>query len=333
MDTVRKRVAAKLLKLCTRESPAQIPVYIHGEDHVSKALIAYDATGFGLQTKILRAKAVLRRTCAPILLLLVVLFSGTQAKGMQLVGPDEGRLTSSTIMHAGLPNLDEGIGRTPPLRISAVGKSSLEISPQLIVIGFMGGRVRGSNLIHREALLAKKLQESYPRRVYAAVFANHDAKDALTSVLHLLDENRDGSLSTDEKNAARIVIYGHSWGASETVAFARRLNALSIPVLLTIQVDSVQKLNENDRDIPPNVREAINFYQADGLLHGRSLIEAMNPKQTTILGNYESSYKDKPVSCANYPWFARTFMKSHIEIENDPSVWGKVAALIRAKLS
>jgi hypothetical protein len=58
----------------------------------------------------------------------------------------------------------------------------------------------------------------------------------------------------------------------------------------------------------------------------------MNPKQTTILGNYESSYRNSPVSCANYPWFARAFMKPHIEIENDPSVWGKIAALIRTKL-
>jgi hypothetical protein len=103
-------------------------------------------------------------------------------------------------------------------------------------------------------------------------------------------------------------------------------------VLLTIQVDSVQKRYENDIHIPPNVREAINFYQVEGFLHGRPQIQAMDPKRTTILGNYESSYKNSPVSCADYPWMARVFMKSHIEIENDPSVWGKIAALIQAKL-
>lgn len=226
-----------------------------------------------------------------------------------------------------MPNLDQGMGRIPPADISAG-----QTSPQLIVIGFMGGRVRGDNLVHREALLAKELQECYPRRMYATTFANRDAHTALKIVLQLLDKDRNGSLSVDEKRDARIVIYGHSWGASEAVAFARRLNALSIPVLLTIQVDSVQKLNEDDTDIPPNVREAINFYQTDGLLHGRSLIEAVNPRQTTILGNYKSSYRGNPVSCPNYPWFARTFMRSHIEIENDPVVWGKIAALIQAKL-
>ena len=205
-------------------------------------------------------------------------------------------------------------------------------SPRLIVIGFMGGRVKGNNLIHQEAVVAKELQDLDPGRVYAGSFANHDAQSAFKVVVGLLDTDRDGRLSEEEKSAARIVIYGHSWGASETVAFARRLNAMSIPVLLTIQVDSVQKPNEDDGDIPPNVHEAINFYQTEGMLHGRSSIAAMDPKQTKILGNYESSYRGAPVSCAKFPWFARTFMKQHIEIENDPSVWGKIAALIRAKL-
>jgi hypothetical protein len=68
------------------------------------------------------------------------------------------------------------------------------------------------------------------------------------------------------------------------------------------------------------------------MLHGRSFIEAMDPERTTILGNYESTYRKSPVSCAGYPWFARTFMKPHIEIENDPSVWSKIEALIQAKV-
>jgi pimeloyl-ACP methyl ester carboxylesterase len=203
---------------------------------------------------------------------------------------------------------------------------------KLIVIGFMGGNVSGGNLVHREALVAKELQQSDPLGLHAAVFSNHDGQNALRSVLHLLDANGDGQLSATEKNAARIVIYGHSWGASETVTLARRLNDLGIPVLLTVQVDSVEKLNEDDASIPPNVREAVNFYETQGLLHGRSAIAAMDPKQTTILGNFESNYKDHPISCAGYPWFARTFMKPHIEIENDPSVWAKVEALIRTKM-
>ncbi len=208
--------------------------------------------------------------------------------------------------------------------------SCVEAARPLIVIGFMGGRVRAGNFVHREAVLAKELQESEPARVRAAVFANHDGERALKAVLKML--NASGNPSALEKSAARIVIYGHSWGASETVMLARRLNALSIPVLLTVQVDSVEKSSEDDGRIPPNVREAVNFYQTEGLLHGRSLIEAMDPKRTTILGNYELSYRKNRVSCEAFPWFARAFMKEHIEIENDPSVWGKIAALIKGKV-
>ena len=158
------------------------------------------------------------------------------------------------------------------------------------------------------------------------------ARSALESVLQLLDADGNGLLSAKEKSAARIVIYGHSWGASETVTLARRLNELGIPVLLTIQIDSVEKSNEDDGSIPPNVRQAVNFYQSRGLIHGRKLIEAMDPAQTTILGNFESSYRDHPISCAGFPWFARTFMRPHIEIENDPSVWTRIESLIRAHM-
>jgi pimeloyl-ACP methyl ester carboxylesterase len=217
------------------------------------------------------------------------------------------------------------------LNAQAVGNAPAAMrAGKLIVIGFMGGNVSADNLLHREALVAQELQRLYPAGVRAEVFANHDAQNALRTVLRLLDANGDGRLSAGEKSAARIVIYGHSWGASETVTLARRLNELGVPVLLTIQVDSVEKSNEDDGSIPPNVREAVNFYQTHGLIHGRSLIAAMDPSRTTILGNYKSSYQEHPISCAGFPWLARTFMRPHIEIENDPSVWTRIEALIRA---
>lgn len=202
----------------------------------------------------------------------------------------------------------------------------------LIVIGFMGGNVRAGNLIHREAQLALELQKTYPEKLRAEVFANRDWQKALRTVLQLLDAKGEGHPNATEKSAARIVIYGHSWGASETVTLARRLDELRIPVLLTIQVDSVAKSNEDDRIIPPNVRQAVNFYQAEGLLHGRRSIAAMDPAQTTILGNYELSYRAHPIACTDYPWFARAFMKPHIEIENDPTVWGRIETLIRTQM-
>jgi pimeloyl-ACP methyl ester carboxylesterase len=202
---------------------------------------------------------------------------------------------------------------------------------KLIVIGFMGGNVSADNMVHMEAQLIERLKQDHARTVHAAIFANRHGAIALKTIIDLLDIDRDGHLSDHEKQAARIVIFGHSWGASETVSLSRRLNQLGIPVLLTVQVDSVQKSSENDRRIPPNVLEAVNFYQTEGLLHGRSLIVAADPAKTKVLGNYQSSYRQNPVSCAGYPWYARAFMKQHIQIENDPAVWSQVEAMILAR--
>ena len=64
---------------------------------------------------------------------------------------------------------------------------------------------------------------------------------------------------------------------------------------------------------------------------GSSSIRAADASRTQILGNFKFDYATKPVSCPEYPWMARTFMKSHIEIECDPVVWHRVEELIRAR--
>jgi pimeloyl-ACP methyl ester carboxylesterase len=201
-----------------------------------------------------------------------------------------------------------------------------------IVIGFLGGNVRSTNEIHAEVQLAERLQHDYPSGVQIRMFENHHGRQARREILQLLDRNRDGRLSTAEKSAARIAIYGHSWGASETVNLARALGVDGIPVLLTIQVDSVAKLGQDDARIPPNVAEAANFFQTDGLLHGRSEIRAADPTRTRILGNFRFHYKSHQIDCSAFPWYARLFMKPHIEIESDPQVWKQVDSLIRSNL-
>jgi hypothetical protein len=204
--------------------------------------------------------------------------------------------------------------------------------PQIIVIGFVGGFVRHDDPVHSGVQLAARLRQDYPSGVYINTFENHQGDQAYREVLHLLDTDHDGALSADEKRNARLVIYGHSWGASETVALANQLNRDGVPVLLTIQVDSVQKTGEEDSVIPANVAQAVNFYQSGGLLHGRPAIRAADPARTQILGNFRQDYAAKPIRCDAYPWWDRILMKSHVEIECDPRVWKQVEALIRSKL-
>ncbi len=124
--------------------------------------------------------------------------------------------------------------------VAADSAAAATISP-VIVIGFVGGYVHGDNMIHSEVQLAAKLRSMYPEGVYAESLANHRAKSAYPEIVRLLDTNRDGALTPAEKHGARIILYGHSWGASQALALARRLQQSGIPVLLTIQVDSVEK--------------------------------------------------------------------------------------------
>ena len=176
--------------------------------------------------------------------------------------------------------------------------------------------------------LAEKLRTGFSDRVHVSIFENHHRDDAYNTVIKWLDSDGNGGISDSERRQARIILYGHSWGASAVVALARKLQKQQIPVLLTIQVDSITKPGQDDRIIPANVLRAVNFYQASGMLHGLPEIVPADPLRTQILGDFRFDYKKEPESCSVYPWFARHFLKGHIAIECDPNVWSRVETLI-----
>ena len=204
------------------------------------------------------------------------------------------------------------------------GASSDSPSPRAIVIGFVGGFVAHNDAAHREVQLAAGLRTDYPTGVDVSVFANHRGRQASERILRLLGARH---------RNARIILYGHSWGASEAIRVARILQSDGVPVSLTVQVDSVWKPGGDDRFIPANVASAVNFYQLNGFFHGQRQIVAVDPARTRILGNFQSDYRNGPIDCDGYPWYARLFMKPHIEIESDPRVWNRVDSLIRSELS
>jgi hypothetical protein len=202
-----------------------------------------------------------------------------------------------------------------------------------IIIGFVGGFVKRDDVKHPEVQFAAYLRNRYSAGAHVEVFSNHAGRDALLEVERMLDTDHDGVLSAAEKQRARIIIYGHSWGASQTVSFARELGRQDIPVLLTVQLDSIAKPGQQDSTIPPNVASAVNFYQSEGILQGRREISAADPARTKIIGNFQMVYRNHPINCDNYSWFPRTFNKPHHEIENDPRVWDQLASMIDAELS
>jgi hypothetical protein len=216
---------------------------------------------------------------------------------------------------------------------SAETGSAIIASPtrNVIIVGFVGGFVSVKDTKHPEVQFAAYLRDRYPS-IHAEVFGNHQGRKALHDVERLLDTNHDGALSSLEKDHATIIIYGQSWGATETAAFARQLGQMEIPVALTIQIDTIGKPLHKASEISPNVASAINFFQTRGFLHGKPEIAAADPVHTKVLGNIRLSYQDRRINCDNYSWYARTFNKPHHEIENDLRLWDELASLINANL-
>jgi len=176
-----------------------------------------------------------------------------------------------------------------------------------ILVGFAGGFERHDNPRHGPVQLAHQIQSDLPSGSSIQVFENRHRKDAYNTILRRLDSNHDGVLSSAEKSQARIILFGHSWGASAVVMLARELN-------------------------PENVVAAVNFYQPHGLLHGRKRITAANDSKTQILGNYRFDYRKTPVWCPGATWFQRNFSRSHMQSQCDPGLWSQVEALVRQRL-
>jgi hypothetical protein len=204
-------------------------------------------------------------------------------------------------------------------------------APKAIVVGFVGGFVKPDDVKHPEVLFAHYLRSRYGSAIHAEIFGNHDAKGAAQHLAEWL--NAGGLLTPIEKKDVKIILYGHSWGASEVLAFARELERREIPVALTIQIDSVRKWHQNDHTVPANVEKAVNFYQTHGFTPGQKLIVPADPARTKILGNYRMTYESHQIRCDNYKWLSRAFNKAHHQIENDPHVWDQIGLLIDSELT
>jgi hypothetical protein len=203
----------------------------------------------------------------------------------------------------------------------------------VIVVGFLGGRVRNDDDRHPEVQFIEDLQmEDFYGEVRAETIENRRREKARKTILRWLDVNQDGHLSEREKAAARIVLFGHSWGGDAVNRLARELGDQGIPVLLTIQVDSISRGGNDDCLVPSNVAEAINFYQTQGWLHGCQHLRAENPAATKLLGDFRFRYRTLPPECKSFPWYARRFFRSHIAIECDPRVWSRIESMIRRRL-
>ena len=198
-----------------------------------------------------------------------------------------------------------------------------------LVIGFLGGYEPWNDEHRSVRRLVLKLRSR--KGIFAESVSNHNQSVALKLIRHALDTNSDGRLDPVERAEARVILFGHSWGGGATLNVARELDRLDVPVLLTVQVDSV---GLRDKVVPKNVRAAVNFYQHDPLtIEGRDEIRAADSSKTAILGNFEQTYAQRSVDQTNSSWARFTFGGSHAKMELDPAIWNSVEQYINEAIS
>lgn len=200
-----------------------------------------------------------------------------------------------------------------------------------LVVGFLGGRERWDNRERSPRKLALELGSRQIPGLHVETLANRKRALAVKLIEHAFDRNQDGVLDDGERASARIVIYGLSFGGAATVKLARGLSERNIPVLLTIQIDSVGR---GDKVIPPNVRRAANFYQKNGLvIRGEGPIRAKDPKRTIIIADCRMDYSQRKVDISHVNWFKKLGRVAHSYISYDPQVWTRVEKLVLREAS
>jgi hypothetical protein len=168
--------------------------------------------------------------------------------------------------------------------------------------------------------------------VHIETLENRKRDLAMELIQNSFDSNRDGYLDETERSTARLIMFGHSLGGAAVVKLSHNLRDMGIPVLLTVQIDSVG-FTYDDHVIPSNVRCAANLYQLDGwLLVGEDEIVPEDPEKTKIIANLRFDYKDKEVDMSGAPWKRRLLSVPHSKMDADPKVWSTVEQLILSEI-
>ena len=196
-------------------------------------------------------------------------------------------------------------------------------SGQVLAVGFLGAIEKWNDPDRSVRKVALDLRaQGYT----AETFENRHWKSAVAFIHRALDTNGDGRLDATERSRAHVILYGQSLGGDAAIHAARALHKLRIPVLLTVQVDSV---GLHDAVIPPNVHEAVNYYQHDGFtIQGRRHIRAADPEHTRIIGNFERTYRGQAPGSPDATWVRRTFGGGHARMEMDPELWTEIRGLL-----
>lgn len=200
----------------------------------------------------------------------------------------------------------------------------------ILILGFMGGREPWNNDHHCVRRLALKLRSMNLTNVHVETVENEKRSLAIELIKNAFDRNHNGKLDADECDSTRLILYGQSFGAAAVVKLARQLQRIGVPVMLTVQVDSI---GIDDAIIPSNVARAANLYQRNGwFIRGEPKIRAQDEAMTTIIGNFKYDYSGSKIDISKVSWMKKSFRIAHTQMEHDIEAWGKVEDLITASI-
>ena len=200
-----------------------------------------------------------------------------------------------------------------------------------LVLGFQGGVEAWDSQNRGVTMLALELRAREVPGLRVETVENRKRDLALQLIRRAFDRNGDATLDEQERRSVRLIVYGVSFGGAAVVKLARQLHAMDIPVLLTVQVDSVGR---GDAVIPPNVAAAANLFQSNGrVIRGEPAIRAEDPASTTILGSFRFDYRDREIDLSGVSWHKRLFRVAHAKMGVDPAVWDMVEKLVLSAVS
>ncbi len=198
-----------------------------------------------------------------------------------------------------------------------------------LILGFMGGLDRWDDPDRGVRKVALDIRAMGLPNVYAETLAHYRHREARRLVLAAFDANKNKKLDPEERGRVKVILYGQSLGGGEVVRLARDLKKAGVTVDLTVQVDSVSM--SRDGHIPPNVKRAANFYQKEVLtVRGEDYIQAVDPRQTKILGNFRFRYPLWSLYPLPEMSLRRVFGGGHARMEADPLLWAQIKGLILA---
>lgn len=154
---------------------------------------------------------------------------------------------------------------------------------RIVYLGIVGGLETANN--KRSGVV--QIRDILRGRQYPDVCAVSVSPYVWPSGLHWVlghFPNHAGQLTTDELSGApKVIIVGHSLGGWAALSVARGLKLKSIPIELTVQIDSV---GITDRTVPSNVKAAAIFHARDALiLLTTKSINLEDPSHTRLIEN------------------------------------------------